>query len=188
MIETIENIDHKLLLFFNGLHFDWLDPIMVAISSKWFWLPVVGFFVYFIIKKYKNKFWIPLLAAVICFAITDQSSHLTKENYKRYRPTHNLELTEKVHVVNDYKGGQYGFFSGHATNSFGLALITLLFVKRKTYTYIIIAWAVLVSYSRIYLGVHFPSDIFIGVLVGLSVAFLVWKTMKSIPYFRNLIC
>jgi undecaprenyl-diphosphatase len=115
-------------------------------------------------------------------------SHITKESYKRYRPSHNLELAQKVHVVNDYRGGQYGFFSGHATSSFGLALITLLFVKRKLYTYIIIAWAVLVSYSRIYLGVHFPSDIFIGVLVGLSVAFLVWKTMKSIPYFRNTVC
>ena len=188
MIEFLENIDHKLLLLLNGLHFDCLDPVMFAISSKWFWIPIVIIFFYFIIKKYKKKFWIPLLIAIICFAITDQVSHITKESYKRYRPSHNLELAQKVHVVNDYRGGQYGFFSGHATSSFGLALITLLFVKRKLYTYIIIAWAVLVSYSRIYLGVHFPSDIFIGVLVGLSVAFLVWKTMKSIPYFRNTVC
>ncbi len=185
MIGFFENIDHQLLLLFNGLHVDWLDSVMFAISSKWFWLPVVIFFIYIIIKKHKKQFWIPLLAVIICFAVTDQVSHLTKENYKRYRPSHNLELAEKVHVVNNYRGGQYGFFSGHATSSFGLALITLLFVKRKLYTYLIIAWAVLVSYSRIYLGVHFPSDVFVGAIVGSCVAFFIWITMNTIPYFRK---
>ncbi|MBN2776486.1 MAG: phosphatase PAP2 family protein [Bacteroidales bacterium] len=184
MKDFLENIDHLLLLFFNGLNAPGLDQIMFFISSKWSWLPIVILFVVLIVRKYRGKFWIPLLAAIICFAITDQASHLTKESVKRYRPTHNLEISEKIHVVNDYKGGQYGFFSGHAANSFGLALITLLFVRNKYYTYILIAWAILVSYSRMYLGVHYPSDILVGAVVGAVVAFGLWSFSKRIHYFR----
>ena len=184
MLDYIENIDHFLLLFFNGLNAPGLDQIMFFISSKWFWLPIIILFVVLIVRKYRGKFWIPLLAAIICFAITDQASHLTKESMKRYRPTHNIEMSEKIHVVNDYRGGQYGFFSGHAANSFGLALITLLFVRHKYYTYLLIAWAILVSYSRMYLGVHYPSDILVGAVVGAVVAFGLWRLSKRIPYFR----
>ncbi len=186
MIETLEHIDHIIFLFLNGLHASSLDPIMKFVSSKMFWLPVVALFLFLIIKKYKKHFWIPLVFAAACFVITDQTSHLTKENYKRYRPTHNVELAQDVHIVEDYRGGEYGFFSGHASNSFGLAIISLLFVRRKWYTYTLISWAVLVSYSRIYLGVHFPSDIFVGMAFGSLVAFLFWKIQQKLPFTNKL--
>ncbi len=186
MIQILENIDQDLLLFFNGANFKCLDSLMFFISSKLFWIPVIFYGVFMFVKKFKKKFWIPLLACVFCFIITDQSSHIIKENVKRYRPTHNTELAQDVHVVNNYRGGQFGFFSGHASNSFGFAFLSLCFIKRKSYSYILLVWAILVSYSRIYLGVHYPSDVFVGFVFGVFIAYVLWKLLILIPYNRKL--
>ncbi len=180
MIEQLEIIDRKLLLFINGLHADWLDPIMWVISSFGFWVPVVLLFFFLTKKKYGKKSWIPILVAVLCFATTDQISHNVKESVKRYRPTHNTEIENQVHIVNDYRGGMHGFFSGHASNSFGLALITLLLIRKKWYSIFILSWAVIVSYSRMYLAVHYPADIFVGTCCGLLTALLYYIATKSI--------
>ncbi len=185
MINTLENIDHQLLLFLNGLGSEWLDQTMFFISSKWFWIPIILLIIFLIIKRYKKQFWIPLLSLIICFTITDQTSRLFKENIKRYRPSHNIELKQDVRTVNDYTGGQYGFFSGHASNSFGIALLSLLFIKRKWYSYLAISWAIIVSYSRIYLGVHFPSDIFVGALFGMTVAIIIKCINFMLPKIRK---
>lgn len=187
MQEQIEAIDQQLLLFINGLHADWLDPIMWAISSKWFWLPFVALLLLLLIKKFGKKSWLPIIITVLCFATTDQVSHHVKENVCRYRPTHNLEIAEKVHLVNDYRGGQYGFFSGHAANSFGLAMITLLFVRKKWYCIFAILWAAVVAYSRMYLGVHYPSDIFVGTCFGLVSATLIFFVFTAFNKKRNYI-
>lgn len=184
MITWLENIDRLLFLFLNGLNAQWLDPIMKALSSFWVWYPVVALFVYLLIKKFGKKFWIPLLVGIICFALTDQITNYTKKNVERYRPSHNTEISNKVHIVDNYRGGQYGFFSGHASNSFGLALISLLFLRNNKWTIFVLLWAVLVSYSRIYIGVHYPSDIFVGAAFGSLIAFVLFKAYRIIPCFR----
>ena len=180
MIESLELIDREILLFINGLHTDWLDPIMWAISSNWFWLPMVALFIFMAVKRFGKWCWIPILAATLCFATTDVVSHNVKESVQRYRPTHNLEIEDEVHTVNDYRGGMYGFFSGHAANSFGLALITMLFIRRKWYTITALCWAAIVSYSRMYLAVHYPADIFVGFCFGISVAVAFFIATKAI--------
>ena len=180
MINFVENIDKAVFIFLNGLNTPWMDQIMFFLSSSWFWIPMIVLFIWLSVKVFKKKFWIPLLFAIICFAITDQSSNLSKKTFKRYRPTHNIELSENVHTVNDYTGGQYGFFSGHAANSFGIAILTLLFIRKKYYTISAIVWAVIVSYSRIYIGVHYPSDIFVGMLYGFGIAYLLYFVSKRI--------
>jgi undecaprenyl-diphosphatase len=185
MIEYLESIDRQIFLFFNGLHADWLDPVMKSISAFWFWYPIVALFIILSIVYFKKNFWIPLVFAILCFAFTDQGSNITKKSVKRYRPAHNIEIGQEVHVVDDYRGGFYGFFSGHSANSFGLAFITLLFLRKKYYTWIVLIWAVLVSYSRIYMGVHYPSDILCGVIFGTSTAFLIYKLYKSISFFTR---
>jgi undecaprenyl-diphosphatase len=181
----LENIDQSLFLFLNGINATWLDPIMKAISSFWIWYPIVALFIFLVVRKYRKKFWIPIVVATICFAITDQTSTLVKKSTERYRPTHNIEIAEKVHIIDNYRGGQYGFFSGHAANSFGLALVSLLFLKNKKWTIFVLVWAALVSYSRIYIGVHYPSDIFAGTIVGLGLAYIIYKLHRLIPCFRT---
>lgn len=180
MIEFLENTDRELFLFLNGLNASWIDPVMKVISSFWIWYPVVALFIFLCVKYFRKKFWIPLVFAVVCFAITDQTTNLVKNNVKRYRPTHNTEISEQVHTVDDYRGGQYSFFSGHAANSFGLAVLSLLFVRKKYYTIFVLIWASLVSYSRIYLGVHYPSDIFTGAVFGTATAFLLYSLRNKI--------
>src|SRR5574344_2445103 len=175
MLEFIDNIDRKIFLLLNGFHFDWLDPIMKIISSTYFWIPIILLFIVCTIIYFKKRFWIPIIFVAVAFALTDAGSTLVKKSFKRPRPTHNIELADKVHVVDNYRGGDYGFFSGHAANSLGLALLSLLFIRKKFYTVIVISWTVLVSYSRIYLGVHYPFDILCGFLYGTLVAFLLYN-------------
>lgn len=118
------------------------------------------------------------LAVLIAF--TDQSSNRVKHHVKRYRPTHNIEIGEKVHILHDYRGGKYGFFSGHSANCFGIAMLLFLVFSNKPLWFrsIFFVWAAITAYSRIYLGVHYPSDIFVGFLVGLFWGFVVFKLIQ----------
>jgi undecaprenyl-diphosphatase len=174
----LENIDRELFLFLNGLNSSWLDPVMKTLSSSWIWLPVVALFIFLCVKYFKKKFWIAVVFGIMCYAITDQGTNLVKKNVKRFRPSHNTEISHEVHILDNYRGGQYGFFSSHAANSFGLAFISLLFVKKKWYTIMVLTWAAFVSYSRIYIGVHYPSDVLVGALFGTATAFALY-------YLRN---
>ncbi|HOZ30395.1 MAG TPA: phosphatase PAP2 family protein [Bacteroidales bacterium] len=186
-MNSIENIDRVIFNSLNGLNASWLDTVMQFLSSFWFWMPMVIIVIYLFIRIFKKSFWMPLVAVILCFAVTDQSSNLSKKTFKRYRPTHNTEISENVHTVDGYRGGQYGFFSGHAANSFGLALLSLLFIRKKYYTIIVLVWACIVSYSRIYLGVHYPSDICVGAIYGSLIAFLLYFLSKKIFKTRLLV-
>jgi undecaprenyl-diphosphatase len=117
---------------------------------------------------------------VLLIVLTDQTANQTKHAIKRYRPSHNLEIQSQVHTINDYKGGTYGFFSGHATNTFGVAmLLFLIFSKEsKLFRSAFFVWAAIISYSRIYLGVHYPSDIFVGLVVGLFWGYVVYRLIQ----------
>ena len=109
------------------------------------------------------------MAAGLTIFITDQTSvYLFKDVFFRLRPCHEPSLTGLVHLVNDQCGGKYGFVSSHAANSFGLAayLSLLLGKKIKYFTWLLMLWALLLSYSRIYLGVHYPGDVIVGAIWG----------------------
>lgn len=166
----LENIDRDLFLWLNGNHAVWLDNIMFFVSSNFFWLPVIVVAIWLIINKYGKKAWVPILLLVLTYICTEQITNLVKHAVERYRPSHNLEIQQLVHTVNAYTGGMYGFFSAHAANSFGLALLSAFFIKNRYYTISVWAWAIIVSYSRIYLGVHYPSDIVVGAAVGIIVS------------------
>lgn len=188
IFEFFENLDKYILLLINGLNTPLLDKIMKFISSSWFWIAPIVFFIILGIKFFKKKFWIPIVFALICFALTDFGSNITKNKIvKRYRPTHNLEICEKIHIVDNYRGGLYGFFSGHAANSFGLALISLLFIRKKYYTVIILFWAIIVSFSRIYLGVHYPFDVFCGMLYGCLIAIVLNYIYKYLKFKNKIV-
>ncbi len=160
--------DKHLFLAINGCNSSFWDGVMFAISAKFTWVPLYIAVLIVIIKNWKREsIWL-IIALVSCIVISDQiSSGLIKELVQRLRPSHALELKNMVHLVNGYSGGQFGFVSSHAANSFGFALLSATLFRNKKYTSCIFGWALLVSYSRIYLGVHYPLDVLGGALVGI---------------------
>lgn len=181
MLESLKLIDRSLLLAINSYHSSFMDNIMYYISAVWIFFPLFVYWLYLFFRQYGPRKVLILGAFLgVLIALTDQSSYRIKHGVKRYRPTHNLEIREKVHIVNDYRGGQYGFFSGHAANSFGIAtLLFLLYSQRSHYLrWSFFAWAALLSYSRMYLGVHYPSDILVGMLVGIFWGLVVYKLIQ----------
>ena len=168
----LENTDRNLFLWLNDKHVVWLDGVMFFISSNFFWLPVIVIAIWLIINKCGKKAWLPIFLLILTYICTEQITNLVKHAVERYRPSHNIEIQHLVHTVNGYSGGMYGFFSAHAANSFGLATLSALFVKNRYYTIGVIVWALIVSYSRIYLGVHYPSDILVGAALGTIISML----------------
>ena len=181
MIDQLELLDRQLFLLINACNSPVFDLVMYYVSQMWIFLPLIFYWLYLVYNKAGLKKLLILLSfLVVLIALTDQTSNQIKHTVKRYRPSHNLEIQAQVHSVNGYKGGQYGFFSGHATNSFGAAMLLFLFFStnklRLRLTFFL--WAALTAYSRIYLGVHYPSDIFVGMLVGLFWGFIVYQLMQ----------
>lgn len=169
MIDQLLEYDREIFLYLNGLHTPWLDPIMLFITETLSWLPLHLFLLYLIFKDHQKKGWLVLIGLVITILLADQvTSTLMKPYFARFRPSHEPSLQSLVHVVNGYRGGKFGFASSHAANTFGTAtFLFLLFGKTRKWIVMLFLWAALVTYSRIYLGVHYPGDILAGGLVGM---------------------
>ena len=168
MIDQLIEYDSAALRYLNGLHAPWLDPIMLFLTQRIIWLPLYLFLSYLVIKEYKKESWIILLGIGLTVLLADQvTSSIMKPYFARFRPSHEPSLEGLVHIVEGYKGGKFGFASSHAANTFGAAtFFFLLFRNTKKLIIWLFVWAALVSYTRIYLGVHYPGDILVGALVG----------------------
>ncbi len=180
MIETLEHIDQQLLLYLNGLHSEYFDKFMYTVSGKYEWIPLYTVLLGFIIWRYRWKsLWI-LLGIVVLITLSDQLANLLKDGVKRFRPCKDPEIGHLVHLVNDYCRSSYGFVSGHAANSFALAAFVSLLYQHRWVTVSMVFWASVVSYSRIYLGVHYPGDVLCGALLGAVLAMLVYRLLKQL--------
>lgn len=176
-IDSIKEIDTQLFLYLNSKHNPFFDVIMFWASNKYFWIPLYGFFLFLSVRHFGKKALLVGLAAVLLIVLADQISvHAFKNVFMRYRPCHNLEICEQVHL-NDGKGGMYGFISSHAANTFALAMFLSLLFKNKIryFGLAVFLWASFVSYSRIYNGVHYPSDIVLGAILGMGIGITVFK-------------
>ena len=169
----LERFDQHLFLFINSHNSPFWDQVMNIISGKVTWIPLYIAILYILIIKYKRKFIVLVLMIIIAITLSDQISVLVKNSFHRMRPCHSAALEGLVHLVKGICGGAYGFVSSHASNSFMVAVLSFSLIKRKWFTFGMIFWALLIGYSRVYLGVHYPGDVicgsFIGVLVGWGV-------------------
>ncbi len=170
MLRWLLDLDKDVFLFLNGLHSPEWDKIMWWISHENSWIPLYVILLIVLIyqdRSYRVFFTLLFLGLVIL--LNDQISVLIKNLVERPRPTHNPEIADLVHIVKDYRGGQYGFVSSHAANVFGLAVYLLNQFKNIKWSIFLIVWATVVSYSRIYLGVHYPLDIICGAVMGILI-------------------
>lgn len=150
---------------------------MWIISNDFFIYPfIVAFLIWYFKRANGKRTAVLLLAIGFTVATSDLSTNMIKHAVKRYRPSHNLELKDQVHSVNDYKGGKFGFFSSHASNAFAITTLFFMsasFFASKRIRILFFLLPSVIAYSRIYLGVHYPSDIFVGALNGIWIGILV---------------
>ena len=176
MFVKLKNLDTDLLVFLNNLGSEQFDFLWLAITNKYTWIPLYIYliYVYFNSIKLKPK-TIFLFFFIIGFMIlfSDQSSSLAKQYFHILRPCHDESISGLIRVVKEGCGGLYGFFSAHASNSFAIAGF-FYFTLGNQYKWrkFLFLWAAIISYSRVYCGVHFPSDIVIGGAYGLASGYL----------------
>lgn len=184
VLRILKAIDTKLFLFFNGNHTPFMDSLMEGISNKYTWIPLYIIFLFFAWRKSGKKIWLMLLSIAILITLTDQLSvHLFKDVFQRYRPCHNLLLQDKVNLINGNCGGLYGFVSSHAANTFALMTFLSFYFRKQAFTVSMYLWASLVSYSRVYAGVHYPFDILGGMFLGILLGAVVYKFYSH--YYRK---
>lgn len=180
-MEALSTIDSDLFLFLNGLHADWMDGVMVLITQMWVWLPLYLLLIYWTVKQYGKRCWWIFLAVALVVLCSDQlSAHVCKPLFQRLRPCYNTDLQGLIHLPKGMAGGQYGFVSSHAANTFAVAAF-LTAALRKNYKWmgiVLYLWAFISSYSRIYIGYHYPGDILCGAILGILVGLILWKVFQ----------
>ena len=184
MVEKILAYERDMFFMLNGSDSPFLDRFMWLFSGKAVWLPLAAFILIVLLykKKWKESILI-LLGIVLVVTLCDQfASHVCKPIFTRFRPTHHPDFMDQVKTVFDYRGGRYGFISSHAANAFGFATYMSLLFRYRLFTWTIFLWAALTAYTRVYLGVHFISDIVPGAIAGVFFGWLVyWLYVKVHP-------
>jgi undecaprenyl-diphosphatase len=183
MLEFLDNIDRQLFLFLNGLNLPWLDPIMYTLTDARYWMPLFLVVLGSLIYKFQWQSVTIILFLVLTIVCADQlSASLIKPLVGRLRPTHNPELSDVIHILNSYKGGRFSFVSSHAANAFAIATFLWLSLRQRIdWIWIMFVWAAFFSYTRIYLGVHYPGDILFGGLLGFLIGGTTYWLMIKIP-------
>lgn len=187
MFESVLNIDQYIFFAINGSNSEFLDSLMWLISGKYLWIPLYLFLIISLYRNYPKRYWIVLFVIAFLIALNDQTCNLFKYNIARFRPSHDPAIQYMVHLVNGYRGGMFGFYSGHAANTAAVSLfiISMLGSKHKWLIPVMLSYTLLSGYSRIYLGVHFPLDVVTGFTIGGITGFFAGNLYKKF-YFKKI--
>ena len=180
---TLSTIDTDLFLYLNSLHVEWMDKIMILITNMGIWFPLYLLLIYWTARQFGKRCWWVFLAVGVVVLCSDQlSSHVFKPVFQRLRPCYNPDLQDLIHLPKGLAGGRYGFTSSHAANTFAVAafLTPVLRNYRPWLGIVLYLWAFISSYSRIYLGFHYPGDILCGAILGILVGLVLWKVFQQI--------
>ncbi|MCQ2075589.1 MAG: phosphatase PAP2 family protein [Bacteroidaceae bacterium] len=164
-------LDQEITLALNGSESIFWDNIMYTITSTWSWILVI---ITMLVIMFKNndirEFVLILISLAIMILVADRlCSGLVKPMVARWRPTQDPQIMYMVDIVNGYRGGKFGFFSGHACNTFCMATFMSLLFRYRATSVVFYLWAATTTFSRIYLGVHYVGDILVGLVVGLFI-------------------
>lgn len=185
----LSDIDARLLLIVNGAHSPFFDSVMWCISGRWIWVPFYAVLAYLLFRRmsWKRASICLVTIGLIILAADQTCATLIRPEIGRLRPANlNNPLSSFVHVVNGYRGGRYGFPSCHAANTFALAVFMSLVIRHKWFTVMMFSWAFVVSYSRMYLGVHYFGDLFCGATIGSLFAVLFYYLQNYLFKRRNI--
>ena len=178
MLELLNQIDSSIFLFFNGMHTPFLDRFMMMFTGRFIWVPMYAAILVVLLKTHGAKSaGIYVLGIALAITLTDQTcATYIRPMVERLRPS-NLEnpLSALTIVVDDYRGGDYGFPSCHSANSFALATFLAFLFPRRRMLLFIFGWAILNSYTRLYLGVHYPGDLLVGAIIGSTFGWLCYR-------------
>ena len=189
MFEYLETLDRKLFLLINQNNFELFDVLMPLYTYKFTWVPFYIILIILLYKKHGIKsLYIIFPLIILAVGLSDATCNIFKYGIARYRPCHNLEINNLVKIYakigheKPHCGGKYGFVSAHSSTSFAIAFLFSIFYKNKRATYLIFIWAIIMAYSRIYVGVHYPADVIIGAINGLlcgGVIYFIYKYLLS---------
>lgn len=190
-IQQLIELDKHILMQLNGSDSLFWDGFMYIVTDTKTWIPAAIALLYVIFKNnnLKHGLFILLLIALVVTLADQTSSGICKPLFERYRPTKDPEFMNMVNTVNSYRaGGLYGFISSHAANTFAVAMFISLLVRNAKLSFMMFLWAFIPTYSRVYLGVHYPGDIFFGIIDGLlsgSVVYLLYKFISNKYFFKS---
>ncbi|WP_395058673.1 phosphatase PAP2 family protein [Flavobacterium sp.] len=187
MLEKIIAIDKELLVFLNGLGSETFDPLWLIITKQSSWIPLFIFLLYLVYKKFgpKQTIIIVLFVAVL-LTVNNTITELFKSTFQRLRPCNDLEIKDVIRNIKP--SSSFSFFSGHSSNTMAVfVFLYSIFKKQYKYFWLLILWPFVFAYSRIYLGLHFPTDILAGYTCGIIMGYITYIIYQilQVKYFKN---